>query len=367
VNVDVVDQVDGFEALRAEWDQAAEANVDSNVFLTWDWLRTWWRHFGQGSPRARLHVVVVRDADGLVAAAPLFRVQRGRFPIRAALLQQISFDAGDYGGVLLVRRREEAVDELLSHLANELERTGVHLVVLSRLASDSTFLQQLRARLPEHHRLDAREDVVADPICPYIDVKADFDLQRGRTKNRVPQRMAKLRRQHEVAFEYHTGPSLDTGIDALIDVHRRRWAGRADEPAGLLADPASEAFLIDAIKELDERGWLRLLTLRADGRPIATRLDLEFGGRNYMLKHAIDPEFAAYSPGHLTHHRALEDGLARGVDEFDFLRGDDEYKRRWANRERHLVAVTLYRRGPAGRLARPRVRLARRLDRGRAL
>jgi CelD/BcsL family acetyltransferase involved in cellulose biosynthesis len=108
-----------------------------------------------------------------------------------------------------------------------------------------------------------------------------------------------------------------------------------------------------------------VLTLQADGRPIAARLDLELGGRNAMLKHAIDPEFSAYGPGHLIHHRAFEDGIARGVDEFDFLRGDDEYKRRWANRERHLEAVTLTRRGPAGRLARPRVRLARRLDRRR--
>jgi CelD/BcsL family acetyltransferase involved in cellulose biosynthesis len=238
--------------------------------------------------------------------------------------------------------------------------------VLSRLASDSTFLQHLRARLPDHGRLDASEERVADPICPYIDVKADFDLQRRRTKNRVPQRLAKLRRQHDdVAFEYHTGPTLESGIDALVEVHRRRWAGRADEPAGLLADPASEAFLIDAIRELDARGWLRLLTLQADGRPIATRLDLELGGRNYMLKHAIDPDFGAFGPGHLAHHKAIEDGIARGIAEFDFLRGDDEYKHRWANRDRHLVAVTLSRRGAAGRRARAQVRMARRLERGR--
>jgi CelD/BcsL family acetyltransferase involved in cellulose biosynthesis len=367
VIVDVIDHVDGFDALRSEWDQAASANVDTNVFLTWEWLRTWWRHFGQSSSRTRLHLVVVRDTDGLVAAAPLFRARRGIGPLRATLLQQVSFDAGDYGGILLVRRDEAAVDALLSHLADQIEQAGVRIVVLSRLASDSAFLEQLRKRLPEHGRLAASEAAVADPICPYVDVRAGFDLRKRRKKNRVPQRMAKLRRDHDAAFEYHTGPTLETGIEALVDIHQRRWADRPGEPTGLLSDPATEAFLRDALRAMDARGWLRLLTLRANGRPIATRLDLEFGGRNYMLKHAIDPDFTAFSPGHLTHHRVFEDGIARGIDEFDFLRGDDEYKRRWTNRERHLVAVTLSRHGPAGRRARRRARLARRIDRGRAL
>jgi CelD/BcsL family acetyltransferase involved in cellulose biosynthesis len=367
VTVEVVDRAERFDALRDEWEEAAAANVDANVFLTWDWLRTWWRHFGEGSSRARLHLVLVRDGEGIAVAAPLCRVRRGVGPLRATLLQPVSFDAGDYGGALLVRPGEDVLDELLTHLADQLGRGGVHLAVLSRLASDSELLERLRKQLAGHdRRLAAREDVAEDPVCPYVDVHG-YDLAKRRTKNRIPQRMKRLQEHHRVAFEHHTGPTLETGLAALVELQRRRWRDRPAPQTGLLARPASQAFLLDAARALDERGQLRLLTLTADGRPISSRLDLEYAGHSYMLKNAIDPDFAAFSPGHLTHHRALEDGIARGLRELDFLRGDDGYKRRWTNRERHLVAITLSRPGRAGHRDRARARLARRLDRHRPL
>lgn len=359
--VEVVEELGAFEALQSEWNEAAAAAADPNVFLTWDWLRVWWRHFGEGSPRARLHVVLVRDGDGLVAAAPFFRVERGRGPIRATLLQQISFDAGDYGGILLVRRYDDAVGELLNHFIEQL-RQGVGTLVLSRLASDSIFLAHLRSGLADRGRhVTATELVLGDSVCPYTDVRNGFDMERRLKKNRVPQRLRRLREAHDVAFEYHTGPTLEEGIERLVDLHGRRWADRSDEFQGLLASPAGQAYLGDAIRAMDARGWQRLLSLTADGRPIAVRLDFEYSGRLYMLKHAIDPEFTQFGPGHLTHHRIFEDGLANGIVEFDFLRGDNRYKRSWSNCERHLVAVTLTRTGLAGRIATNRARIARRL------
>ena len=81
-----------------------------------------------------------------------------------------------------------------------------------------------------------------------------------------------------------------------------------------------------------------------------------------MFKGAFDPAFGEYSPGQLTHYRVFEDGIARGVEEFDFMRGDHPYKRRWANGDRSLVTVTLTRAGLAGRLAASRHRAARTLE-----
>ena len=120
MRVDVVDEVEGFEQLHQEWDAAALASLDPNVFLTWGWLRTWWRHFGEGSADARLHLVVMRDDEGIVAAAPLFKATSRVGPLRSTTLRQIGYDAGDYGGILLVRRHDEAVDALLAHCTAKL-------------------------------------------------------------------------------------------------------------------------------------------------------------------------------------------------------------------------------------------------------
>jgi CelD/BcsL family acetyltransferase involved in cellulose biosynthesis len=351
LTVEGVEALAAFEALRQEWNAAAAANVDPNVFLTWEWLATWWRYFGEPNANAELHVVTVRDEEGLVAAAPLFRKHWGYGPLRAPVLHQISYDAGDYGGVLLLRRHGEAVDALVDHLAQQVHQ-GVDGVVLSRLTTDSTFLAELRRAVPAHGAVTAQEAQLGD-ACPFADVREGYDLRRHLKKHKVRQRMRRLAEKHEVAYE---------GLDRLVEVHRQRWAEREDELQGLLADQHHEAFLLDAIRALDGGGWLRLLTLTADGRTVAAELDFELGRRVYMFKAAFDPAFGEFSPGQLLTYRVFEDGMEQGVQEFDFMRGDHPYKRRWTNDERHLVTVTLTRPGPRGRLALGKLRAARSLE-----
>jgi CelD/BcsL family acetyltransferase involved in cellulose biosynthesis len=406
LTLEVVDDGAGFDALRERWNEAAEAGADPNVFLTWEWLRTWWRHFGEDRD-ARLHVVVVSDADGIVAAAPLYRWQRRLARRQVTALRQISHDAGDYGGMLLVRHHDAAVATLVDHLAAQLHG-GVDVVVLSRLASDSVLLAALRRALtrptglpaeqpatpatpepvapagsPADHRVvspiarrrrtDRPPRAVAHPdraiaahevdlgdACPYADLRDGYDLRRHLKKHKVRQRLRRLTEKHaDTTFTHHTGEDLDEGLRRLLAVHRRRWEAHEDEQQGLLADPAHEAFLLDAVRALDARGHLRLMTLTAGGETIAADLDLAFGDRLWLLKGAFDPRFAEFSPGQLVTYRTFEDAIASGVQEIDFMRGDHPYKRRWTNADRRLVTLTLTRPGLRGRLATTLYRASR--------
>jgi hypothetical protein len=371
----VVTDEAGFDGLRDGWHDLLLRSADPNVFLTWDWLRIWWRHFGENRDGRRLHIVTVHssgpdspdspdDPPGrrLVAVAPLFRDKVGPRQLGTVALRQISFDAGDYGGLLIDRRYPEAISCILRHLAGQLTdgpRPRPQTVTLSRLASDSALLSAIRNDgLVEQAGLEADPADLGD-ACPYADVREGYNLNRHLKKHKVRQRMRRLGEKYAVSFDRFSGDTLDEGLDVLLDLHRRRWEGSEDEFQGLLADGGQEAFLLDAVRALDGRGCLQLRSLKADERPVAVELDFEMAGRVYMFKGAFDPEFGEFSPGQLLHFHVFEEGIARGVEEFDFLRGDHPYKRRWANADRHLVTVTLSRPGRAGRLARERVRVTR--------
>ncbi|MEX0666249.1 MAG: GNAT family N-acetyltransferase [Acidimicrobiia bacterium] len=355
----IVSDVAEFDRLRAPWNAACDASVDANVFLTWEWLRTWWEHFGAA---AQLHVITMWERDDLVATAPLMRSRVGVGPVVGTFFESVSHDAGDYGGIVLVRREEEAVALLLGHL-EEVATSRGHPVVFSRLVADSHFVEFLRRSLRGVPGIGYSE-VPLDGSCPYTDATAGFDLRKAAKRHKIGQRLRRLEERHrEVVFEHHTHGRLEAGLDAFLEVHRRRWAGETDRLQGLLADPASERFLLDAIRALDIVGRTRLLTLSADGRPIAVELDLEYRSRLYMLKGAFDPDYGEFSPGQLVNHRAIADALQRGITEVDFMRGGQEYKRRWANGERTLLAAMLSRRGVPGRLDRGRTRAARSLRR----
>jgi CelD/BcsL family acetyltransferase involved in cellulose biosynthesis len=360
LTLDVVDDDEGFADLRGQWADVASVDPDPNVFLTWPWANAWWRHFGAGRDDHELHIVVVRDGEGIVGIAPLYRSRVGIGPLASTALQRINHDSGDYGGMLLARRAEEAVAMLVDHLGAQLHN-DVAVVVLSRLASDARFTTLLGDELVRHAA--TVETVVAQlgEACLFTDVHDDgFDLAKQAKKHKIRQRLRRLGEQHDsVEFVEHTGPSLEAGLDRLVSLHDRRWE-EIDEPMqGLLAEPDRREFLLDAIRALDAEGMVTLLSIEADGTPVAVELDFIHENRVFLFKGAFDPEYAAFSPGQLLHHKVFEDGLADGIDVFDFCRGDAQYKRRWATGERHLSTVTLSRPGLSGAAARQRFRANR--------
>src|SRR5690349_1080294 len=57
-----------FWALESSWRTLAERSSAATVFQSWEWVSAWWRAFGHGHS---LRVVVVRQGDRLLAAAPM--------------------------------------------------------------------------------------------------------------------------------------------------------------------------------------------------------------------------------------------------------------------------------------------------------
>jgi len=363
LTLDVVDDEAGFAALRGEWADVAAADPNPNVFLTWPWAHAWWQHFGTGRADHELHIVVVRDSLGVAAIAPLYRAQVGVGPLAVPAIQRINHDSGDYGGMLLARRADDAVSLLVDHLGAQLH-SEVAVAVLSRLASDARFSRVLGDELVRHA---ATVETLVEQLgeaCLFTDVRNGFSLAKQAKKHKIRQRLRRLDEQHgEVIFVEHTGDTLEAGLDRLVSLHDRRW-DEIDEPMqGLLAEPARREFLLDAIRALDVEGMVTLLSIEAAGAPVAVELDFVHENRVFLFKGAFDPEFAAFSPGQLLHHKVFEDGLADGIDVFDFCRGDAQYKRRWATGERHLSTITLSRPGLVGAVARQRFRAARALER----
>ncbi len=62
-----------FARLDTEWCDLFQRAKQENVFLTFGWMSTWWKHFGTGE----LAVIAVRDGAGrLVAVAPFYITRR---------------------------------------------------------------------------------------------------------------------------------------------------------------------------------------------------------------------------------------------------------------------------------------------------
>src|SRR5713101_2702780 len=101
-----------FDALEPAWNELI-LQTDVSVFQTFEWLRTWWTHFGGGF---KLHCLVFITDGRIVGIAPMFQqvVKTGRLKI-ATWLRFIGCGISDYLDVIMGRGYEETVLNVFAH------------------------------------------------------------------------------------------------------------------------------------------------------------------------------------------------------------------------------------------------------------
>ena len=332
--------------LAGMWDDLLAASDADALFLTWTWISTWWEVFGAGR---RLHVLTAHDAEGaLVGIAPLM-VQRGveGFPARLRVLMVI----GQQGETLAERldlivqkgREDEVVGAFVAHLLDE-QRALFDVLFFERVREDSTALAALRRCLGERG-LSMRTS--NEQPSPYRTLPASYEELRASMSRNFRRQLSNARNRLEKkgAVQLHFAPQdipVAQGMDTLIALHRARWG--PDE--GSFRTPAYLQFHHTLSERLAARGELVLVLLGVGDETVAGRYDFLYGGRVWCFQGGWEPTFERMRVGTVLTAEVLRWAIEQGGTEYDFLSGDDPYKRRWADDSRTLVDLRAWGRGP---------------------
>src|SRR5688572_6937670 len=117
--VEIVEDRGAFEQLEREWTDLLESSAADCLFLTWEWLFTWWTHLAGDR---RLFVITVRSADRLIAVAPFFQSARrvtSLLPFHSLEFLGTGTVGSDYLDIIVRRGCEqEALDALRAYLGD---------------------------------------------------------------------------------------------------------------------------------------------------------------------------------------------------------------------------------------------------------
>jgi CelD/BcsL family acetyltransferase involved in cellulose biosynthesis len=326
--VAAVEDERGLDALEQDWNALLERS-DASVFQSFEWLRTWWRHFGEGRRDARLHVVTVRGGDGLAAIAP-FYVERSRvlgaLPLRRLLY--IGHRDSDYLDAVAARGREAECAELIAaHLAG---RTDLfHVAILEETPDRSQLGRLLHEALVRRGWAASR--FVEGP-CPrtalartWEETIAGFQID---DRREVRRRLRNIQKEHRIELEVvATGADVVPAMREFVEMHQQRWA--RDGYWGAFADRSMAEFHCEAAERLSRRGWLFLAFLRVDGRRFAVNYGFAFRDSVAIYltgSREVPPELARHSPGRLVHALSMQWTIEGGRPVYDFMRGAEHYK-----------------------------------------
>src|SRR5438067_4836223 len=189
-------------------------------------------------------------------------------------------------------------------------------------------------------------------VCPHLPLTGTIEEclgALGRREN-LRRREKWLYRQPGVSVEVARTPEeARIAVERFLELHRARWSVEGGSDG--LSDDRHEAFHRVAVRMLAERGWLRLYTLFAARRPVASVYGVVHKRKFLYYQSGYDPAWRSKSVGLVLLARTVQDAYAERVAEFDFLRGNETYKAEWARGDRWTIQLRLWR-GTLGKAAR---------------
>ena len=338
-----IESITEFEKLRTEWNQVLGASRSNCFFLTWEWLYTWWKHLSENK---RLFLVTARDEEELVAIAPLARkpsrVSR-LWPFGSLEFLGVGNVGSDYLDLIIRQDKEqEVLPALTQYLARE--KSLLTLAQINRqFCLAGGFAKYWRER-----GWSFRE--ASSNVCPTIPLSGhtwDSYLATLGSEHRYNfrRKLKNLTKRFEVRFEpARSEEQRQEALAILLALHSSRWQERSDA----FITPQLISFHDELSSLALQRGWLRLFTLRLDGKPVASLYGFQYNHVFYFYQSGFDPSYSKYSVGLITMGLAIQSAIADGAKEYDLLHGDEAYKFHWARETRELGRLELYPPGALG-------------------
>jgi CelD/BcsL family acetyltransferase involved in cellulose biosynthesis len=338
-SVELLRRPEQFLALRSEWTELLRESAADNLFLTWEWLHTWWAHLGRSR---QLALVTIRSGDRLLAIAPL--AQQAWRPAALQFMPQLELlGSGDVGSDYLdviVRRGAEAT--VMSVISEELGRRGA-VLHLPQLANGHSMAGRLASRL-QHKGWQLR--ISRTDVCPYIPLvghtfESYLSTLGSSHRYNFRRRLRQLQRGFRTEFaRVATETERREALALLVALHNDRWRPRGGSTA--FYAPELLAFHDELTRRMLECGWLRMFVLSLDGTPVSALYGFSYHGKFYFYQCGFDPAYARYSVGLVTMGLSIAAAIDDGAAEFDLLHGDERYKFLWARAAHPLTGLELY-------------------------
>lgn len=300
---------DSFAELAEAWKELIREAPTATPFQTFEWQSTWWRHYGKGK---RLRILACFDGNDLVGLYPLSVTA---VPWR--VLRAIGNLSSDYLHPLARKGYESEVAQAIADYLRIVP--AVDLIDLHQVREDQPLAS---AGIGQAACEQAR--------CLVLDLPPTYDAYLGTLGKSLRYDVRKLDRDlfssGRAKVEAAGADNLEQGLTWFFAAHRKRWRRRG-MPGAFLGK--SEAFHRDWAAQAEKMGTLWLSALTVDGEPVGAIYAMALGSTCYFYQAGFDPSKGALSPGSLLVAHTIRRAIEEGKTSFDFLRGDEAYKRRW--------------------------------------
>jgi CelD/BcsL family acetyltransferase involved in cellulose biosynthesis len=318
------------------WNSLAEAGISDTPFSRHEYLSLWWDTRGGGEwSKAELVLISASEDGHTLGIAPLFRAEHDG---REALLLVGSIEISDYLDLIVPGADlPQFLPGLLDFLAQD--------PALQRLPLDWYNVPDASPTLPllrteAQTRGWSYQEEVYRPT-PRIALPRTFDAYLdGLDKKQRHEIRRKMRRAAEgpapaLIHVVHDSGELESEVEAFLELMAH------DVNKDRFLNPAMRQQMRTFMQRAFANGYLWLAFLTVGGIKAAAAFNFDYGNKLWGYNSGVSPEFRELSPGWVLLAHQLQWAAEHGRDEFDFMRGDEDYKYRFGAVNRYVMRMRL--------------------------
>ncbi len=382
IRIELYDSLEKIKHLKSKWNMLVLQSQRPNIFQTWEWVKTWWEHFG--NKREVCIITAMNDSGQLVGILPawigsisiflgvefpFFGSIEDKGPIIACIRQPGMGLIGDgspvcpeYLGPII---RKDNVKQVIKKMLGSLISASENWLVMrfSDLFNDSVstriFITHLTSRYAVE--LSEGEKCYYHPLPESYD---DFFNQLSRNKRKSIRRNLKSAKENfKIMLEVITKPDdVKRGFKNISIIYKKSERGLKNIGGWRLEEYRD--FHREVALAFSKNGWLRLYILWFDDNPVAFLYCYFFSGILSAYQTGFNLDYQKHGPGSIILQKGIEDGIKQGAKEFDYLRGDEHYKFSFAKMHRCQKNIMVFRnRGVSYIAYRTRCKLAKIISR----
>ena len=330
MEISEIEDYNVLEDSKTWWNNLLLRSLDNNVFLTHEWLSAWWKHFGNGR---RLKIFIGKDNGETVFIAPMMLSTYTLPGIKLRKLEFIATPFSDYN-VFLVTDHEsatKAAKQLFQIIQDRFAQADC--IELEEVPEDSHTMKILQTIQTDGSKTCS--SIVN--VCPYITLP---DCCEAFLQHIGPNMRRNLKRWERQALNdykldfvtYNKIGDVKEAMNTFFQLHEKRWSSRNE--SGIFSNNINRDFHIQVAEDFAEKEQLALFFLTFNGEPVSAIYSYEYNNKLYAYQSGFDPDYQMYHPGYLAFNGLIRYGVQKGLREFDFMRGNEEYKTRWKTQAR---------------------------------
>jgi CelD/BcsL family acetyltransferase involved in cellulose biosynthesis len=337
VTLSILKEESDFKKLKDVWNNFLIKAGHHNIFLTWEWLYSWWEVYKKNK---QLNILIIKVGDEIKGIAP-FYVGKKRFMGLSYNILRFLGDqevCSEYLDLIMNNTINVTVlKEIYNFLSNDSCWDCIHFVDFNQKSKLIGLLESLS------NLKKCKMHQTTTTLNHYIILPKSWEEYLSMISNHFRKKFKKnfkrLNQDFTVKFEDVTqNKNFDPyhSMKLMMEIHEQRW--KSKRKYGVFKRKKFSQFHILVSERLLQRNLLRLFFLFLNDHPVAVRYGFEYMNKYYSYQAGFLPKYQEYSIGTISRLLNIQNSIEKNLTEFDFLRGNLPYKQHYRTEERNNIS-----------------------------